>query len=868
MADGSVTIEVELTKEQLEKGLKSIKNDLTDLEKTSKNIGDKISNVFNNIGNMATNTGKKLTLGLTTPIAALTTAGIKYNAELEKYQTALTTLTGSAEEAAKIMEQIEQDAAKTPFDVAGLTQANQLLISTGLSAEESRDTILALGDAVSATGGGNDELSRMAVNLQQIKNTGKATALDIKQFAYAGIDIYGLLADYTGKTKEEVSEMAISWDDLNGALIKASKKGGRYFGAMEKQSETTNGAISNLKDSFNRFTASLTKTLVPTVKKIINKLTDWLEAFDKLDDSTKENILKIGLLVAAIGPLLTIIGKISNGVGTGVKAINTFVQAIGVASGTITSTSKAVNGLASVFTAMTSPIGLACAAIGLAVAGIAIAVNESNKKVTESFENMGNAASDFYNGIQTAEGYLDSFNTTMFATTAEQQELTSQMDEIQEGITKICRTASEERRDYTQKEIKQLDEYFEKLRELKNREIEIQQQIAGAISQQAVTNAETFQGSLEEYKVQSQEWIATAQQQADRTIEIIEQGTIEEVALLNQRYGEQATMQNEAYAEEYNKIIAQKQEKIDTANEEVAEVLSIYTKGYADRAKQDGDFYEHIEHYNWEQEQELERHNSTIENIKNNSLLTEYNKNQAIEQENYRHNEEEKKIWKDMYKNMSESEAEQLGVWLAMLTNTEMYGGDISEENRRMVDSILSSYDSMPKKTREAMKNAMSPMLQEMQNSQSSLYAKATSIANGILSRLKKAFDIHSPSRETRAIFENVMKGAELGLEDEEKNLYKQVDNVSDRILKGFDISSLYQKMQNAIELETQKISANLTSGSIVNLERNSNIQARLESIDNNKEIQVNSTLNLDGKVVANTVNKVNAKQKLQYGIA
>lgn len=214
MADGSVTIEVTLTKEQLEKGLKSLKSDLNNLEKPASSTSQKIANGFDTIGKASTKAGKALTLGLTTPLVALATAGVKYNAQLEQYKTALTTLTGSAKKASEIMTQIEKDAAKTPFDVAGLTKANQLLISTGLNGEESRKTILALGNAISATGGGNDELSRMAVNLQQIKNTGKATALDIKQFAYAGIDIYGLLADYTGKTKKEVSDMEVSWELL------------------------------------------------------------------------------------------------------------------------------------------------------------------------------------------------------------------------------------------------------------------------------------------------------------------------------------------------------------------------------------------------------------------------------------------------------------------------------------------------------------------------------------------------------------------------------------------------------------------------------------------------------------------------------
>ena len=56
------------------------------------------------------------------------------------------------------------------------------------------------------------------------------------------------------------------------------------------------------------------------------------------------------------------------------------------------------------------------------------------------------------------------------------------------------------------------------------------------------------------------------------------------------------------------------------------------------------------------------------------------------------------------------------------------------------------------------MKNAMEPMLTEMKNKEPSLFSKASSIAQGILTRLKKAFDIHSPSKKTKAIFKNVMK--------------------------------------------------------------------------------------------------------------
>ena len=193
-----------------ENKLKALKLEASNWTKAGKSIeeyGEKITKVSTRVENL----GNKLTTRLSLPIAGLATAGIKYNADIEKYTKSFETFLGSAEKAANVVEKIKKDAGSTPFDITSLIQANQMLISTNEDADSARETILALGDAITATGGGNDELTRMAANLQQVKNAGVATALDIKQFAYAGIDIYGLLADYTGKSVQEVKDMKVSY---------------------------------------------------------------------------------------------------------------------------------------------------------------------------------------------------------------------------------------------------------------------------------------------------------------------------------------------------------------------------------------------------------------------------------------------------------------------------------------------------------------------------------------------------------------------------------------------------------------------------------------------------------------------------------
>ena len=203
-------------------------------------------------------------------------SGIEYNAQIEKYTTGFTNMLGSAEAAQQAMENIQQDAARTPFNVDSLVSANQYLISAGENATYARKTIMALGDAVSATGGGNDELNRMAQNLQQIANTGKATAVDIKQFAYAGIDVYGILADYTGKSTAEVQNMTISYDLLTQALQAASEEGGRYYNSMDTQSQTMNGRVSTLQDNVKQLAGLLTGDLSSGVGVVIGNLNDLI----------------------------------------------------------------------------------------------------------------------------------------------------------------------------------------------------------------------------------------------------------------------------------------------------------------------------------------------------------------------------------------------------------------------------------------------------------------------------------------------------------------------------------------------------------------------------------------------------------------
>lgn len=745
------------------------------------NLGKELDTISSKVDSL----GNKLTTRLTLPVVAGFTVMTKSAIENETAMQQVEKIYGKAADSIKdFAENKAIDYNMSASEAYKYSQIYGNLIQSITddqteNAEKTQELLQASSVIASSTGRSmEDVMDRIRSGL--LGNTEAIEDL--------GVNVNVALLETTDAFKQIAGDK--SWDKLTfqeqqqirllGILEQTSKKYGKEV------NKNTASSIQQLTAKTKNLTNNLGKKLLPVANKLLDKANSLMDKFETLNDEEQENIIKIGLMVAAAGPLLKVGSKAITIVGGVAKGIGTFTKAIGLAHNGIGTATGSAATLAKVFQGLASPAGIAALGITAAVGIIVAESKKAEQQLTNSFSTMGQSASDFYAGIQNAEGYLSNFNETMFATTEEQQALEEEMAEIQAGITQICKTASDERRDYTQEEITQLDEYFEKLRELKNREIEIQNQRAGAITQQAVTNAETFKGTLEEYKIQSQEWLKTAEEQKAKTIELINKQTIEEGVLLKQRYGDQANMQNEAYATEYNKLMEQKQAKIDAANEEVAKISEAYANGYLERASQNDGFYTKLQEYNKKIEEENNRHNDVIQNIEDGNFNKILGINKSIESEGWKHYENQKKIWEEMYKNMSEEQEKELGVWLTQVAQTELYGRKIDNETKKIVDGIMNSYDSMPKKTKEAMKNAMSPMLTEMQNKEPSLFAKATEIANGILSRLKKSFDIHSPSRETRDIFQNVMKGAELGLEDEQKALNKQVDDIANQMKTNF----------------------------------------------------------------------------------
>ena len=90
---------------------------------------------------------------------------------------------------------------------------------------------------------------------------------------------------------------------------------------------------------------------------------------------------------------------------------------------------------------------------------------------------------------------------------------------------------------------------------------------------------------------------------------------------------------------------------------------------------------------------------------------------------------------------LSDAQAEQLGTWLAIVADAKVNGEDLSDETQTMVDEVMDNLDDLPEDTKETMKAAMAPLLEEMEYMEPYLYEQAEKMANGIIERLKEGLD-------------------------------------------------------------------------------------------------------------------------------
>lgn len=325
-ADGEISYKVSVDGKEAEKTINSLSKS-----------GDGLSSKF-------TSFGTKMTVGVTAPLTALATAGVKYNATMESYLANLTTLLGgNQQEAQKLLDTLKEMANTTPYEATDLVKATQKMMAFGISSEDSLKYLNMLGDI--AMGDAN-KMDSLTLAFSQISASGKASMEDINQMIDQGFNPLTIIAQKTGESmgdlRDRVSEGGVSFEEIAGAFETATSKGGTFYQSMDKASQTTEGKISTLKDGFNTALGSMTESLLPFVTEAVEGLTKVADWFANLDEDGKRTVLTLAGIALAIGPVTTAIGTLIK-VGSGIKSLVTIIKSWNVVTKLMTVAQGALN---------------------------------------------------------------------------------------------------------------------------------------------------------------------------------------------------------------------------------------------------------------------------------------------------------------------------------------------------------------------------------------------------------------------------------------------------------------------------------------------------------------------------------------------
>lgn len=191
-------------------------------------------------------------IGGATALKNFATELVNVRGQFQQLEIAFSTMLKSKEKADKLMSELVDIAAKTPFDLQGVASSAKQMIAYGSSVENVGDELVMLGNVAAGVG---SQLSEIAYLYGTLRTQGRAYAVDIRQFAGRGIPIYEELAKVLGVTKDEVSglvkEGKVGFKEVEQAFKNMTSESGIYYNLMQEQSKSLTGQLSNLGDAWD-----------------------------------------------------------------------------------------------------------------------------------------------------------------------------------------------------------------------------------------------------------------------------------------------------------------------------------------------------------------------------------------------------------------------------------------------------------------------------------------------------------------------------------------------------------------------------------------------------------------------------------------
>lgn len=215
--------------------------------------------------------------------------------KMQQLQVVLSTILQDKDKANKLVSDVVQFAAKTPFNLDDVATGAKQLLAYGSTAEEVVNELSMLGGVAS---GLQIPIGQLIYLYGTLRTQGRAMTVDIRQFAGRGIPIYEELAKVLGVANDQVGEFVkegkVGFAEVEQAFKNMTSEGGKFANLMENSAGTWPQRLSNIED-----------TLFQKMNDFGNKYKEVFElgigTAEDLVENLEDVISIIGSLVVAYG---------------------------------------------------------------------------------------------------------------------------------------------------------------------------------------------------------------------------------------------------------------------------------------------------------------------------------------------------------------------------------------------------------------------------------------------------------------------------------------------------------------------------------------------------------------------------------------
>ena len=231
------------------------------------------------------------------------------------------------------------------------------------------------------------------VGLAQMDEAGVSAIATLQEIGIAEIRLRDTLLRSVNANElfAEAQATAVNAWEENTALTEEANK--RYA--------TTQSRLTNLKNTAVLFAQQIGDDLNPTIQELIDGANELLEGFLVMDETQRQQIVRMAAYAAAAGPVLLVLGKATKGIGTLSTGIGKFATAVGKAGGGMSGFLSVLSKSPAVWLAIAAATVTATVAFADYISG-AKQAREALEAMQQTAEDWKNTAAETFYG--TSEG--------------------------------------------------------------------------------------------------------------------------------------------------------------------------------------------------------------------------------------------------------------------------------------------------------------------------------------------------------------------------------------------------------------------------------------------------------------------------------